>query len=112
MHGVAHDLGDGIAAFEIVVLEDKPYLCVAHLIHFSRNVFAVYVDLSLILSIQPADDIEQGRLAAARLSVYGDEAFFGKFKGDALQYLVAVTGVRVEYFTDVFDFYHKHTPLF
>ena len=90
VHGVAHDLGDGIAAFEIVILEDKAYFCVAYLIHFSGNVFAVYVDLSLILFIQPADNVEQGRLAAARLAVYGDKAFFGKFKGDALQHLVAI----------------------
>ena len=106
VHGVAHDFGYGIAAFEVIILEDKPYFCVAYLIHFSGNVFAVYVDLSFILFIQPADDVEQGRLAAARFAVYGDKAFFGKLEGDALQYLVAVTGVRVEYFTDVFDFNH------
>ena len=90
MHGIAHDFCNGIASFKVIILEDKPYLCVAYLIHFPGNVFAVYVDLSLVLSIQPANDIEQGRLAAARLSVYGDKAFFGKFKRNAFQNFVAV----------------------
>ena len=112
VHGVAHDLGDGIAAFEVIILEDKPYLCVAYLIHFSGNVFAVDVYFAAVLPVKLADNVEQGRLAAARFAVYGDKAFFGKFEGDALQHLVAVTGVRVEYFSDIFDSNHKHTPLF
>ena len=112
VHGIAHDLGDGIAAFEVVILEDKPYFCVADLIHFTRHIFAVDIYFSAVLPVKPADDVEERGLAAARFAVYGDKAFFGKLEGDAFQHLVAVTRAGIEYFADIFDFYHKHTPLF
>ena len=106
VHGIFHDLGDGIAAFQIVVLKDEPDLSIADLIHLARHIFAVDIYFAAVLPVKPADNVEKRGLTAARFAVYGDKAFFGKLEGDALQYLVAVTGVRVEYFADVFDFNH------
>ena len=106
MHGVAHDFGDGITAFEVIIPEDKPYFCVAYLIHFSGNVFAVYVDLSLVLFIQPADDVEQSRFARTALTKNCDESSIRQFKRHVFEHSVPVAGAGIEYLSYVFNLYH------
>ena len=114
MHGVAHDFGNRIAAFQIIVLKDKTYLFIPDFICLAFDAFAVYVNLAAVLFIQPADDVEQCRFSAAALTVYGYQSRFGKFKTDALQHFIAVAGMSIKDLFYIFysDLCHHFDPLF
>ena len=58
MHGIAHDLGDGIAFFKVIILKDKSCLFIADLINFARNIFAVDINFAFVLLIQTAYNVE------------------------------------------------------
>jgi len=63
MHGVAHDFCNGIASFKVIILKDKSYLCIADLINFACDIFAVDINFAFVLFIQTAYNVQKRRFA-------------------------------------------------
>ena len=90
MHGVAHDFCNGIASFEVIILKNKSCLCIADLINFARNIFAVDINFAFVLLIQTAYNVQKRRFARTAFAVNGDKSLFGKFKRNAFQNFIAI----------------------
>ena len=110
-HRVAHDFGDRIAAFEIIILEDKAYLLVADTIHVSAHRFAVYGDFTAVGFFQPAQNIEKRCFAAARFPEYRHQPFIGQIERNAFQHLISRRRMGVERLFDIFHANHYLDPL-
>ena len=108
-HRVAHYFGYGIASFEIIVLEDKPYLRVAYLIYLARDVLPVYDYLSAVLFFKSAEDIQKSCFSRTALTENSHESLVGKVEGNAFQYLIAVSRTGIERLFYVLYLYLDHT---
>ena len=109
-HCVAHDFGDRIAAFEIVVLKDKAYLAVADTVRVAAHRFAVYDDFAAVGFLQTAEDVQKRRFTAARFTEYSDKPFIRQIERNAFKYLISRRRMGVESLFYVFYANHLFRP--